>query len=651
MKNLWNTIVHAITRFFSLIFERFGKKKAILLIVSGSVVLLSAIITPFFFIFGEDEPDDPHTCAGVSWVTEKEATCTEEGSKKFVCSCGKTVKTEKIPLAPHTEENVPGKAATCTEKGLTDGKKCSVCGETLVEQQVISALGHSFENGVCIRCGIPSASDLNDMIFHRDYISNYSADKLFLTYEDFAAYIAENTFSEAEELAKYDREYFEENVLVVAIQTYNHGGHQFRVSGEIEGKTYNLNVETCSADDASMGAWAPQTYWVAVELPKDALAGMDLLAVYHHKSLVSEFDLSGACKHLNVYTEIVAPTCIADGAEKHICLDCKEIITMNAILATGHTFGDWYTIAPNGCASEEYSMRICTKCFYIEYNIDSSTNVHPHDFELTLVEASCTESGRATVTCKNCGLVGADEILPPLGHNLNWVFTAETHGKECVREGCDYALAPEAHVADGNTSPCVDTRCTVCGYILAEGLGHEFSDTYESDANGHWHACSREGCDWIHSYGKHRNPNAICKDTSAICNICGANFVPNGAHVFGEWQTLQKPTCTEPGVLRRDCSYCSHYVLDSIPANGHDMGAWYTVQAPTENTNGIRRRDCNVCDYYETKTIVATGHVFGTWHVTKAPTCTESGEMQRECRNCGYVQTATLSALGHSVSA
>ena len=41
---------------------------------------------------------------------------------------------------------VPGKAATCTEAGLTEGRKCSVCGTVLKAQEEIPALDHSFTN-------------------------------------------------------------------------------------------------------------------------------------------------------------------------------------------------------------------------------------------------------------------------------------------------------------------------------------------------------------------------------------------------------------------------------------------------------------------------------------------------------------------------
>ena len=74
-------------------------------------------------------------------------TCTEAGEKVFTCTyegCGAT-KTEPVEALGHTEETIPGKAATCTEAGLTEGKKCSVCGETLVEQEEIAALGHTEE--------------------------------------------------------------------------------------------------------------------------------------------------------------------------------------------------------------------------------------------------------------------------------------------------------------------------------------------------------------------------------------------------------------------------------------------------------------------------------------------------------------------------
>ena len=53
----------------------------------------------------------------------------------------------------HTEKTLPAKEATCTEPGLTEGKVCEECGEPLVAQKEIPALGHDYKDGVCTRCG------------------------------------------------------------------------------------------------------------------------------------------------------------------------------------------------------------------------------------------------------------------------------------------------------------------------------------------------------------------------------------------------------------------------------------------------------------------------------------------------------------------
>ena len=63
------------------------------------------------------------------------------------------IKQDIIEATGHTEIIDEGKAPTCTETGLTEGKHCSVCGEILVAQETIAALGHDYVNGVCKNCG------------------------------------------------------------------------------------------------------------------------------------------------------------------------------------------------------------------------------------------------------------------------------------------------------------------------------------------------------------------------------------------------------------------------------------------------------------------------------------------------------------------
>ena len=90
------------------------------------------------------------------YVSNGDATCTEDGTKTGTCVCGaKDTIADVGSKVAHTEETVPGKAATCTESGLSDGKKCSVCGVTILEQTVIPANDHKDDDGnyKCDVCG------------------------------------------------------------------------------------------------------------------------------------------------------------------------------------------------------------------------------------------------------------------------------------------------------------------------------------------------------------------------------------------------------------------------------------------------------------------------------------------------------------------
>lgn len=75
------------------------------------------------------------------------ATCTTKAVYYYSCECGEkgTETFESGEPKGHTEVPIgAAKAPTCTEKGLTAGKKCSVCNTIIEEQTEISATGHNF---------------------------------------------------------------------------------------------------------------------------------------------------------------------------------------------------------------------------------------------------------------------------------------------------------------------------------------------------------------------------------------------------------------------------------------------------------------------------------------------------------------------------
>lgn len=60
---------------------------------------------------------------------------------------------EEIEKLPHTEVVVPGREATCTRKGQTEGKECSICGKIIVHTALTYKLPHDYQNGFCSMCG------------------------------------------------------------------------------------------------------------------------------------------------------------------------------------------------------------------------------------------------------------------------------------------------------------------------------------------------------------------------------------------------------------------------------------------------------------------------------------------------------------------
>ncbi len=105
-----------------------------------------------------------HECVG-EWIIDIPETCTTDGLKHRVCDlCGKNTVAE-ITAHGHIEKIIPEISPTCVDIGYTEWIKCSVCDETLVPVDILSATGvHTYGDWVisddmavktktCITCG------------------------------------------------------------------------------------------------------------------------------------------------------------------------------------------------------------------------------------------------------------------------------------------------------------------------------------------------------------------------------------------------------------------------------------------------------------------------------------------------------------------
>lgn len=86
--------------------------------------------------------DENHKHNGAEWVVLRAASCTNEGKKAYICTCGFTIKTEVIKMKEHTVVKDKGTPATCISMGLSDGEHCSECLKILVGQKTLLAVAH-----------------------------------------------------------------------------------------------------------------------------------------------------------------------------------------------------------------------------------------------------------------------------------------------------------------------------------------------------------------------------------------------------------------------------------------------------------------------------------------------------------------------------
>lgn len=111
-------------------------------------------------------------------------TCTEAGYTTYTCHCGHTYVDDVVAASAHTEVTIPAIAPTCTNTGLTEGKKCSVCEKITVAQTTVAAKGHSYTSTVtapaCTKngyttyvcsCGDTYKGDFTDALGH-DWVAN-----------------------------------------------------------------------------------------------------------------------------------------------------------------------------------------------------------------------------------------------------------------------------------------------------------------------------------------------------------------------------------------------------------------------------------------------------------------------------------------------
>ena len=142
--------------------------------------------------------------------------------------------------------------------------------------------------------------------------------------------------------------------------------------------------------------------------------------------------------------------------------------------------------------------------------------------------------------------------------------------------------------------------------------------------------------------------------------VNAATVDPGHVHEFDTNEIIQKPTCTEEGIIQYTCSSCGYVTTSKLsPLNpaGHSFTRY------VDNGDGTETAKCDRCDVTDTRKIGTSPDpvtpVAPTetdvpvhehdWRVSKTeePTCTAEGVTVYTC-SCGETKTETVPAKGHS---
>lgn len=333
-----------------------------------------------------------------------------------------------------------------------------------------------------------------------------------------------------------------------------------------------VTVTADAVEKVEVPATAPESVTVAV-----TGAGSVEVAVNSEKgaAITTEADEQGNKATVDVSTKLdTPPTVTVDGEQKHI-----------------HQWGAWEKV------DDTTHKRVC-----------KGDETHIETAAHTLGEWVKVDETSHKKTCSVCGgeVTAAHTVVVDPAVAADCLNPGKTEGKHC--SDCNAVLTAQEVVA---------------------ALGHDFTGAYLSDAEGHWHKCTR--CDKTDEKAAHTYPAGASCDSATNCTVCNYEK-PAGQHTWDEGKVTTEPTCTEKGVKTFTCSVCKQTRTEDVDALGHDWGEW----AKEDDTNHKR-----VCKRDATHT-ETEAHTWDVGVVTKEPTETEEGVKTYTCSVCKGTKTEAV---------
>ena len=329
---------------------------------------------------GGSEEECTHTNKTTTTV---DADCYNAGSTTVTCDdCGEVVSTTEIPAKGHTEVTDAAVEATCTEKGLTEGKHCSVCGEVISAQAEVQATGHKDVTDkavapTCTETGKTEGSHCgvcNEVLVPQTVVDA-------LGHTEGAAVEENKNDSTCSAKGSYD------SVVYCSVC----GVEISRTSVEIEKKAHTV------ATDAAVAPTCTET---------GKTEGSHCSVC---NEVLTEQTVVDALGHDMIVDAAVAPTCTETGlTEGSHCSRCDHKIAQTVVDALGHTEE---TVAGKAATCTETGLTDGKKCSVcgvttIAQEVIASLG---HSYEAVVTAPTFDAQGYTTYTCSECGDSYVDE--------------------------------------------------------------------------------------------------------------------------------------------------------------------------------------------------------------------------------------------------
>lgn len=255
-----------------------------------------------------------------------------------------------------------------------------------------------------------------------------------------------------------------------------------------------------------------------------------------------------------------------------------------------------------------------------------------HDYEETVVAATCATGGYTEHKCSKCGDTYKDNEVAALNHDMtDWAektpatcTAAQVLEKHCKRTGCDYEETKDGDAAlnhDMEWTITLNPTCTADG--KKDGACKRTGCTYtETDVK-----INKLGHHYVESKTDPKAKAATCTEDGLKVEICDnpgcdddetrkESVIPALGHTDdGTKAVVTAPTCTEQGYTTYHCETCDQdYRDDYVNELGHEMALEQTVKVSCL-TDGYELWICqrDNCEYSEKREIAdKLDHVFDT---------------------------------------